>query len=61
LDRCRQAFGTTIHNVSHNGEQHIANLTDPTLPQPSPASRLAVTGLNDFKLKPRSRARKRHE
>jgi subtilase family serine protease len=53
----QQAFGTTIHNVSHNGEQHIANLTDPTLPSAIASVTLAVTGLNDFKLKPRSRAR----
>jgi hypothetical protein len=53
----QQAFGTTIHNVSLNGEQHIANLTDPTLPSAIASVTLAVTGLNDFKLKPRSRAR----
>ena len=53
----QQAFGTTIHNVSLNGEQHIANLTDPTLPSAIANVTLAVTGLNDFKLKPRSRAR----
>jgi hypothetical protein len=52
----QQAFGTTIHNVSLNGEQHIANLTDPTLPASIANVTLAVTGLNDFKLKPRSRA-----
>ena len=53
----QQAFGTTIHNVSLNGEQHITNLTDPTLPSAIANVVLAVTGLNDFKLKPRSRAR----
>src|SRR5207248_3427446 len=54
----QQAFGTAIHNVSLNGEQHIANLTDPTLPSAIADVVLVVTGLNDFKLKPRSRARK---
>jgi subtilase family serine protease len=54
--QAQQAFGTTIHNVSHNGEQHITNLTDPTLPSAIANVTLAVTGLNDFKLKPRSRA-----
>jgi hypothetical protein len=53
----QQAFGTTIHNVSLNGEQHITNLTDPTVPSAIANVVLAVTGLNDFKLKPRSRAR----
>jgi hypothetical protein len=57
VGQVQQAFGTTIHNVSHNGEQHITNLTDPTLPSAIAGVTLAVTGLNDFKLKPRSRAR----
>ena len=55
--QAQQAFGTTIHNVSLNGEQHITNLTDPTVPSAIANVTLAVTGLNDFKLKPRSRAR----
>jgi hypothetical protein len=55
--QAQQAFGTTIHNVSLNGEQHITNLTDPTLPSAIANVVLGVTGLNDFKLKPRSRAR----
>jgi subtilase family serine protease len=54
--QAQQAFGTTIHNVSVNGEQHITNLTDPTVPSAIANVVLAVTGLNDFKLKPRSRA-----
>jgi subtilase family serine protease len=55
--QAQQAFGTTIHNVSLNGEQHVTNLTDPTVPSAIANVVLAVTGLNDFKLKPRSRAR----
>src|SRR5882757_2672913 len=55
--QAQQAFGTTIHTVSLNGEQHITNLTDPTVPSAIANVVLAVTGLNDFKLKPRSRAR----
>jgi hypothetical protein len=54
--QAQQAFGTTIHNVSLNGEQHITNLTEPTLPSAIANVVLAVTGLDDFKLKPRSRA-----
>jgi subtilase family serine protease len=53
----QQAFGTAIHNVSLKGEQHITNLTDPTMPSAIANVVLAVTGLNDYKLKPRSRAR----
>ena len=56
VGQVQQAFGTTIHNVSLNGEPHITNLTDPTLPSAIANVVLAVTGLNDFKLKPRSRA-----
>jgi subtilase family serine protease len=57
VGQVQQAFGTTIHNVSLHGEPHITNLTDPTLPSAIANVTLAVTGLNDFKLKPRSRAR----
>ena len=55
--QAQQAFGTQIHSVSLNGEQHIANLTEPTLPAAISGVVLAVSGLDDFKLKPRSRAR----
>src|SRR5271170_6883999 len=55
--QAQQAFGTTIHNVSLNGEQHITNLTDPTLPSGIAGVVGAVIGLDDFKLKPRSRGR----
>ncbi len=55
--QAQQAFGTTIHNVSLNGEQHITNLTDPTLPSAIAGVVNAVTGLNDFKPKSRARAR----
>jgi Pro-kumamolisin, activation domain/Bacterial Ig-like domain (group 3) len=54
--QAQQAFGTTIHNVSLNGEQHYANLTDPTLPSSIAGVVLSVTGLDDFRVKPRSRA-----
>jgi hypothetical protein len=55
--QAQQAFGTEIHTVSLNGEQHIANLSEPTLPSAISSVVLAVSGLDDFKLKPRSRAR----
>jgi subtilase family serine protease len=54
--QAQQAFGTTIHTVSLNGEQHISNLTDPVLPSAIAGVVNAVTGLNDFKPKSRSRA-----
>jgi subtilase family serine protease len=51
----QQAFGTSIHTVSLNGEQHIANLTDPVLPSSIAGIVNAITGLNDFRVKPRVR------
>jgi hypothetical protein len=53
----QQAFGTSIHSLSVDGEQHISNMTDPTLPAPVASVVTAITGLNDFRPKPRSRAR----
>lgn len=55
--QAEQAFGTAIHSVSLDGEQHISNVTDPTLPAAISGVVTAITGLNDFRLKPRSRAR----
>ncbi len=53
--QAQQAFGTQIHSVSLNGEQHISNLADPTFPSSIAGVVSAVIGLDDFKLKPRSR------
>lgn len=47
------AFGVTLHNVTADGEQHISNLTDPILPASIANVVTGVTGLNDFRLKPR--------
>ncbi len=55
--QAQTAFGTTIHSLSYNGEQHFSNTTDPELPTAIASVVTAVNGLNDFKLKPRSRAR----
>jgi subtilase family serine protease len=56
--QANQAFGVSIHNLSLNGEQHIGNLTDPSLPASIADVVLGVTGLNDFKLKPHGLGRK---
>jgi subtilase family serine protease len=53
----QQAFGTSLHSLSVDGEQHISNMTDPTLPAPVASVVTAITGLNDFRPKARSRAR----
>lgn len=52
-----QAFGTSIHNVSYNGEQHYSNLTDPVLPASIAAVVGDIAGLNNFKLRARARTR----
>jgi subtilase family serine protease len=50
--QAEQAFGVTLHNVSLRGEQHISNLTDPSLPTAIANVVQGVTGLNDFRMKP---------
>jgi subtilase family serine protease len=54
--QAQQAFGTTIHSLSYNGEQHISNITDPTLPSAISGVVTSISGLNDFHMRPRSRA-----
>ncbi|WP_433965543.1 S53 family peptidase [Tunturiibacter gelidiferens] len=54
----QQAFGTSIHNLSLNGEPHISNVTDPVLPSDIAGVVTSIVGLNDFKAKPHLRARK---
>jgi subtilase family serine protease len=49
------AFKTSIHKVSVNGEEHIANVTAVSLPSGIASVVASVSGLDDFKLKPRSR------
>jgi subtilase family serine protease len=51
------AFGTSIHSFSENGQPHIANITDPTLPSVIAGVVTDITGLNDFKLRSRAAVR----
>jgi len=55
--QAQTAFSTSIHSLSLNGEQHIANTTEPVLPASIAGVVTAITGLNDFRMKPRSRVR----
>jgi subtilase family serine protease len=50
------AFGTSIHNLSVDGETHFANVTDISVPSAFAGVVSAVNGLHDFRLKPRIRA-----
>jgi subtilase family serine protease len=50
-----KAFGTSIHSLSYNGEQHISNMSDPALPSAVASVVTSISGLNDFRIKPRLR------
>lgn len=52
-----RAFKTTLHNIAVDGEQHMANLTEPSLPASIAGVVRGITGLNDFRLKPHVHAR----
>ena len=53
--QAEKAFGTNIHTLSFNGETHFSNMTNPALPSAIANVVVSVTGLNDFKAKPRGR------
>jgi len=57
VGQANQAFHTQIHNVQLGTETHIANYTAPMLPQGIAGVTAAVTGLDDFKLKPHVKSR----
>jgi uncharacterized protein (TIGR03437 family) len=52
------AFGTEIHWYRIDGETHYANSTDPTIPAELADLVLGVQGLDDFKMKSPSSARR---
>ncbi len=45
----REAFGTEIHQLNINGEQHIANISDPRIPVALAPVVKGFASLNDFK------------
>jgi uncharacterized protein (TIGR03437 family) len=49
------AFQTEIHRYNVNGVTHFANATDPTVPTAMAGMVATISGLNDFRLKARSR------
>ena len=55
--QANRAFGVTLHTISANGRQHIANVTPPSLPASLAAVTGAITGLNDFQPTPHHRVR----
>jgi subtilase family serine protease len=44
----REAFHTEIHNLDVNGEQHIANVSDPMIPEALAPAVAGVVALHDF-------------
>ncbi len=55
----QQAFGTAIHSLSENGQKHVANLIEPTLPAAIAGVVSTISGLNDFRPRPHLRAHQR--
>jgi subtilase family serine protease len=53
--QAQAAFKTSIHRVSVNGEEHIANIAPVSLPAGIASVVGSVTGLDDFRLKPHLR------
>jgi surface-anchored protein len=53
--QAQTAFQTSIHRVSLNGEEHVANVTAASLPSGIAGVVGSVAGLNDFRLVPRAR------
>jgi subtilase family serine protease len=50
-----KAFGTSIHNLTIDGEAHFSNVTDPVLPTALASVVTNISGLNDLKLRSRAR------
>lgn len=46
------AFATRLHSFEVNGEQHIANITDPQIPVALSPVIAGISPLNDFRLNP---------
>jgi uncharacterized protein (TIGR03437 family) len=51
------AFHTQIHQYEEDGKVHYANTTDPSIPEALSGIVRGLRGLNDFRLKPRIKAR----
>ena len=55
VERVEEAFQTEIHMYAVAGEMHYANATEPTLPSALEGIVVAIHGLHNFRLRPRSR------
>jgi subtilase family serine protease len=57
VDQAQAAFQTSIHKMSLNGEEHIANVSNISLPSGIAGVVAGVSGLSDFRVKPRMKVR----
>jgi subtilase family serine protease len=55
VERVEHAFQTEIHTYAVAGETHYANATAPSVPSAIEGVVLAIHGLHDFRLRPKSR------
>lgn len=55
VERVERAFQTEIHTYAVAGETHYANATEPSVPRALEGVVLAIHGLHDFRLRPKSR------
>ena len=55
--RIESAFQTEIHQYEVNGETHFSNATEPSVPAAFGGIVRAIRGLNDFRMKTKSRLR----
>jgi hypothetical protein len=53
----RQAFHTEIHHLMVNGQAHIANMSDPKIPEALGSTIKGIVSLNDFRPRPMFKAR----
>ena len=51
------AFATSIHSLQSDGETHIGSLTEPSIPTAFASVVGGITGLDDFRLRPRIHTR----
>jgi subtilase family serine protease len=58
--QAQNAFHTSIHNYTVNGEAHFANASDPQLPKALEGIAEGVRGLHNFRMKPHIRRPQAH-
>jgi subtilase family serine protease len=56
VSQVQAAFGTSIHNLDYKGEVHFANMTNPVVPTAMANVVGGITGLHNFRFKPRYHA-----